>query len=922
MKKIMLIKIRLAILLAVATFCTLPMSSSYADGSIVMPDEVLVIVNDDYYDRDGNGKSDSVDVGEYYALKRGIPPENIFHISCSKSESIRVAMDYGELATQILTPLKNYLDTKRVGDTLLKNKIYYIVTTLGIPLRYDLLGDMFGYSPLYNKIEEVYGKSQYYYDRFYGNERFKNIEMRNREIGDPPVYLVTRLDGPTVEIAKGLIDKAIYAEGYVTPFSGTGYIDRYRSFMDDPFSILFDDIASAFIDSGIPVVQIQDIYPGIYYANFKTGDCPDTMYYFGWYNLWRVPMFEWNVGGIGAELQSFTAISIRSTRQGVPIMLHEGITGTLGFVYEPYAHNAFGEVLKYFVIEGFDFAESTHLGNSNPMACRVGDPLYSLWKNLPDKQIDATPPLISDVNVYIDELGVHFYWQTDEVAWGYVEHGKTFLYNQVINDKFYIMNSEKEVGYHPKYYTKRHGIDPFHTFTISQGLLPQTQYHFRIKSIDPAGNVALSGDYTFITPGDTNFQVKAWSPEIALWGYTDSVDVNEDAAGKTVRNYFNVKKFSEGGNKIRFRIQASSTKPLKIMDATIAQAKARSFDFYEFDTSSGVYRKKTYNGEYLNLEQGSLKNVTFNNGVNYVYLNPGESIWCDWIEMEIDVNKRYCISFYIDPINSGIASYVDRTVTGNSTRTMDALAWFFKGNKSNEADWGAIINQETTIYEAIGDFTQAPDYSLTNPYSIKPAWGDYKIYGIDSIETSLDGSVRDGMIWLDKEAYYLSLAAQTYIRIFVIDKDLNIDSSSIDTLTAYVTSEVETILEPVLLTEMSSDSSIFEGSIELRIGNPFPDGVLQINTDDTITAIYYEDSPPETETAIARVDFRKPVAIPGSVNIQYSDIEIDGNTKVTITWQTDEPSSSAVHYGTTTALGQSVSVGKYVKNHSVIIYNP
>ena len=755
-------------------FMSLPSVFSY-DNYVVSPDEVLIIVNDNYYDRDGNGKSDSVDVGEYYALQRGIPPENICHVSYTNSE-IEQGVEHPLVPSyrtipNILKPIKDYLETTTAGSTLLKDKIYYMVTTLGIPVKYWNGSALFGYGsvpydPVDRQIEDMYIRREPSYDgKMYhipGSEmnkiyddlyrfqdvpaRFKDVEKARRAAAEKPTYLVTRLDGPTLEIAKGLVDKAIYAENYVNPLSGNTYIDKYGLY--DPYGALripyFDNLTSAFKDAGIPVTQIEDIYPdapswpGPYprhtNRDYQPGDCPDAMYYFGWYQHWSKPRFEWRVGGIGAELQSYTAASIRSRRQAVPIMLHEGVTATIGFVDEPGLNDTLSRVLRYAVIKGLDFAESAQLGNgSGYRACRIGDPLYNLQRNAATRREDTFPPIIYNVNVKTDKSGVQFTWNTHELSWGYVEYGETATYGNILQDKFYIMNSDPTRGYYPKHYTKRHGIDPFHTFILSQGLSPNTEYHFRIKAVDPAGNARYSRDYSFITSSDTNFFTQTWSPEIAVWGYEPVTDYNTGLAGKTVRNYFNIKKFSHGGDCLRFHLQASSTKPLRIQDATIAEAQQTSFNLYVWNSSTSIYEKNTYSGSYisLNLKEDTKKSLTFNNGQNELYLNPGESAWSDWVQIPIDVNKPYALSFYVDPIDSGL-TYACYGQTKTGGRTMDAVAWTFKGNVSAESDWAALINQETVDYEKLGNFTQSPNYSLGGTY------GDYSIYGIDSIEVSLN----------------------------------------------------------------------------------------------------------------------------------------------------------------------------------------
>ena len=94
-------------------------------------------------------------------------------------------------------------------------------------------------------------------------------------------------------------------------------------------------------------------------------------------------------------------------------------------------------------------------------------------------ETDTTPPVISNVaaggiNLYSATIN----WNTDENSDSQVEYGTTTAYGQST-----ILN-------------------PLGVTAHSQGLFgltPGTVYHYRIKSRDPYGNLAVSSDYTFTT---------------------------------------------------------------------------------------------------------------------------------------------------------------------------------------------------------------------------------------------------------------------------------------------------------------------------------------------------------------------------------------------------------------------------------------
>ena len=95
-----------------ATACTA------AEIPVQSPDTILLVVNDN--------SPLSHEIGEYYAQRRGLPPQNICHIKASISEEIS-REDYDR---EIARPLGAYLHKHGLQES-----IYYIVTTAGVPLK-------------------------------------------------------------------------------------------------------------------------------------------------------------------------------------------------------------------------------------------------------------------------------------------------------------------------------------------------------------------------------------------------------------------------------------------------------------------------------------------------------------------------------------------------------------------------------------------------------------------------------------------------------------------------------------------------------------------------------------------------------------------------------------------------------------------
>jgi len=92
--------------------------------------------------------------------------------------------------------------------------------------------------------------------------------------------------------------------------------------------------------------------------------------------------------------------------------------------------------------------------------------------------IDTTPPVISGVAANAQSTIATITWNTNELSDSQVEYGSAIAYgnSMPLDTKLITLHSQ----------------------TIT-GLVPNTLYHFRVKSQDISGNLAVSGDFTFTT---------------------------------------------------------------------------------------------------------------------------------------------------------------------------------------------------------------------------------------------------------------------------------------------------------------------------------------------------------------------------------------------------------------------------------------
>ncbi|MBN1355112.1 hypothetical protein JXA40_02465 [bacterium] len=174
--------------------------------------------------------------------------------------------------------------------------------------------------------------------------------------------------------------------------------------------------------------------------------------------------------------------------------------------------------------------------------------------------------------------------------------------------------------------------------------------------------------------------------------------------------------------------------------------------------------------------------------------------------------------------------------------------------------------------------------------------------------TSLWGSGpnSEGEVKLDRTLYN----CDDTIEITVEDLDLEGQG----TLTITIDSTTEPGGESVILTE--TDTAHFEGTIATGTGTSSPDGILQVDHGDFVTATYEDDNyggqGPMTLTDQSTVDCLAPV---------ISNVHTDDMTyqSATVYWTTDEPATSRVEYGIDMGLGTVVESTEPVTDHAVLI---
>ncbi|MGI8907083.1 MAG: S8 family serine peptidase [Candidatus Sumerlaeaceae bacterium] len=165
----------------------------------------------------------------------------------------------------------------------------------------------------------------------------------------------------------------------------------------------------------------------------------------------------------------------------------------------------------------------------------------------------------------------------------------------------------------------------------------------------------------------------------------------------------------------------------------------------------------------------------------------------------------------------------------------------------------------------------------------------------------------------------IALNASTYscsatVGVNVVDCDLNTNNATVQTLNVNVSSTNEPAGESIVLTETSSGSAKFSGSITVSTTNS--PGVLHATNGANITATYNDannGSGAAVVTDTATLDCIGPVIS----NVQITSVT---NTQATITFATNEPATSQARYGTNCgALGSTSAQYSVITNHSLLV---
>ncbi len=401
------------------------------------PSEIVIVAN--------RLVPSSREVAEHYAAKRGVPKGNIVEIVSSRSEDITRE----EYDRQLVGTLREKLSDR-------KDAIKCLLTVYGVPLRVgaklpsaeekeqlaelkeklavvkkgiadlekkpnpDAVDLLAARSDLRRFTEREMTLSHqesnacvdselmllwwtdYPLARWVPNPLHWQFPAEKRTKSMPPVLLVSRLDGPTPEIAKRLVDDAVEVEK--TGLNGKVYVDaRGMNFdlksatdigygyggYDESFREMATLLKAAKFD--VTLDNKEEL--------FAANSCPEAALYAGWYALSNYrPCCQFVKGAVAWHLASGEAVTLRDAKSKAwcPNLLTAGVAATLGPVAEPYTIGfpKPSEFFGFLATGKYTLAEvhGRTVYFASWMTVLVGDPLYNPYKTHPMVSLDAVLP--------------------------------------------------------------------------------------------------------------------------------------------------------------------------------------------------------------------------------------------------------------------------------------------------------------------------------------------------------------------------------------------------------------------------------------------------------------------------------------------------------------------------------------------------
>lgn len=381
---------------------------------------------------------DSLRIARHYAEVRGVPTENIIAKKMPPGDVIT----WRQFVATIWEPLREELVAKKWIDAIPidvldpvgrkkyavhRHRISALVVCRGVPLKIVHEPEFYTAHTPFTDHQEfrsnagavdgelgLLASNNYNINAFVPNPLYRKDTPTEGE--REQVVLVGRLDGPTVEDALALIDRAVATErqgligrAYVDIGGPHGEGDRWFELVASQLTALGFDTEVDRQPSTIPATARAD----------------GVALYFGWYagdvnGPFALPGFQLLPGAVTLHIHSFSATTLRSASNGwTGPFVSRGAAGVVGNVYEPYltlTHRP--ELLLRALSRGANLGEAAaySLVALSWQNVLVGDPLYRPFAVSLDEQWENRASLSPRLLGYLTLRKMHLLERAGQAA--------------------------------------------------------------------------------------------------------------------------------------------------------------------------------------------------------------------------------------------------------------------------------------------------------------------------------------------------------------------------------------------------------------------------------------------------------------------------------------------------------------------------
>ncbi len=354
----------------------------------------------------------SREVAEHYAARRKVPDNQVIGLKMPTTEVVARSVYEKEIERPLVEELTSRglvdIDDQivpatetspgRVLQIVRQARVRHLVVCYGVPVR--TTNDIAEVEPIAARLPEPLRRAEAAIDAeltalpllLSGQPRTGPLPnpafgTTNAALLQPTsgFFIVGRLDGPSPDLARALVDRAMEAEKF--GLWGRGYFDIRSTPAPayQPGDLWISNAWVAVRHYGYDTHL--DTQPATLHESFPLSH---VAFYAGWYEAningpFTLPKVEFMPGAIAYHLHSFSAGALRSpSHTWVGPLVAKGVTATMGCVAEPYLDGTpdIGICFARLLFAGFTWGEAA-LASQRMLSWQttvVGDPLYHPYR--------------------------------------------------------------------------------------------------------------------------------------------------------------------------------------------------------------------------------------------------------------------------------------------------------------------------------------------------------------------------------------------------------------------------------------------------------------------------------------------------------------------------------------------------------------